>query len=262
MRRIISLAPSVTEVLFALGAGDDVVGVSTYCDYPPEVNRLDRVGTFLTPNVERILAKRPDVVIGVPSPGNRTGVESLQRLGVRVVVVNPQTLAAIEQSFVTIGQAIGREQAGRDLAARVRAHIERVRARIADAPERKVLMVVGHVPLIAAGAGTFQDELIHLAGGVNLAAAAGGHWPHLSLEVVLAASPEVIIDTTMGNEEQRGPGTGLDFWRQFPELPAVAAHRVVGYQAYALLRPGPRIAEAFESMAHFIHPERFPPGAG
>jgi len=257
---IISLAPSATEVLFALGAGNDVVGVSTYCDYPPQVSGIDRVGTFLTPNVERILAKRPDVVVVVPSPGNRTGVESLQRLGLNILVVDPQTLSEIEDSFVTIGRAVGREQAGRDLVARLRAQIEGVRARVADAPERKVLMVVGHAPLIAVGTGTFQDELIRLARGVNLGAQAGGQWPHLSLEFVLAAAPEVIIDTTMGNEEQPGAEAAMAFWLRFPTLPAVAAHRVAGYRAYQILRPGPRIAEALETMARFIHPERWEPG--
>src|SRR6478672_6683405 len=92
-QRIISLAPSITEILFALGVGDRVVGVSTYCDYPPEVARIDRIGTFLQPNVERILAKRPDLVIGVPSPDNRAPVERLQEFGVRVLVVNPERIA-------------------------------------------------------------------------------------------------------------------------------------------------------------------------
>ena len=259
-RHIISLAPSATEVLFALGAGNDVVGVSTYCDYPPQVSGIDRVGTFLTPNVERILAKRPDVVVVVPSPGNRTGVESLQRLGLNILVVDPQTLSEIEDSFVNIGRAVGREQAGLDLVARLRAQIEGVRARVADAPERKVLMVVGHAPLIAVGTGTFQHELIRLARGVNLGAQAGGQWPHLSLEFVLAAAPEVIIDTTMGNEEQPGAEAAMGFWLRFPTLPAVAAHRVAGYRAYQILRPGPRIAEALETMARFIHPERWQSG--
>jgi iron complex transport system substrate-binding protein len=260
--RIISLAPSATEVLFALGAGGEVVGISTYCDYPPEVARIDRAGTFLTPNIEGILAKHPDVVIVVPSPGNRSGVESLRRLGLNVVVVDPQTVAEIEESFVTIGRAVGREEAGRTLVRRVQERMERARVRVADAPERKVLMVVGHTPLIAVGAGTFQDELIHMARGVNLGARAGGQWPHLSLEFVIAAAPEVIIDTTMGNEERAGAGAALAFWMPFPTIPAVTAHRVFGYQAYQILRPGPRLAEAFETMAQFIHPERWASGDG
>jgi len=256
-QRIVSLAPSVTETVFALGLGDRLVGVSVYCDYPPEAQRIDRVGTFLTPNVEAIVAKRPDVIIAVPSPGNQSGVEALRRLGVRVVLIDPNTLQEIKDSIVTIGRELDHESEARSLVARIEARMASVRARVADAAERSVLMVVGQTPLIAVGPGTFQDELIRQARGRNLAVQAGGSWPHLSLEFAIAAAPEVIIDTTMGNEERTGADAAMAFWRAFPTIPAVREHRVYGYKAYMLLRPGPRIDEAFEAIARFIHPERF-----
>src|SRR5262245_45049114 len=106
-QRIISLAPSITEILFALGVGDRVVGVSTYCDYPEAAKQIDRVGTFLQPNVERILAKKPDLVIGVPSPGNRASVERLQELGLRILIVNPERIAEILAAIRTIADAVG-----------------------------------------------------------------------------------------------------------------------------------------------------------
>jgi iron complex transport system substrate-binding protein len=255
--RIVSLAPSVTETVFALGLGDQLVGVSSYCDYPPAAQRIDRVGTFLTPNIEAIVAKRPDVVIALPSPGNQSGVEALRRLGIRVVLVDPNTIAEIRESFVTIARELGDEAAGHALTARVDAQMDGVRANLAGVPERKVLMVVGQTPLIAVGTGTFQDELIRMAHGINLAAAAGGTWPHLSLEFAVEAAPDVIIDTTMGNEERVGAQAAMAFWSAFPTMPAVREHRVFGYKAYAVLRPGPRIGEAFEDIARFIHPERF-----
>ena len=255
--RVVSLAPSVTETVFALGLGDELVGVSSYCDYPPQALRINRVGTFLTPNVEAIVAKAPDVVIAMPTPGNQSGVEALRRLGIKVVLVDPNTVAEIEESLVTIGRELAHEAAARALVTRIDAHMERVRARIADAPARKVLMVVGQTPLIAVGAATFQDELIRLARGINLAATAGGTWPHLSLEFVIAAAPDVIIDTTMGNEERVGAAAATRFWSAFPTIPAVRDQRVFGYKAYAVLRAGPRIGEAFEDIARFIHPERF-----
>jgi len=251
--RIVSLAPSVTETVFALGLGDQLVGVSVYCDYPPAAQSIDRVGTFLTPNVEVILAKHPDVVIALPSPGNQSPVEALRRLGLKVVLVDPNTIAEIKESLVTIGRELGHEAEGRALVSRIEAQMTAVQGRIGDAPERKVLMIVGHTPPIAVGRGTFQDELIRMAHGINPAASAGGTWPHLSVEFVIASAPEVIIDTTMGNEE----GTGSEFWRTFSTLPAVKNNRVYGYKAYEVLRPGPRIGEAFEAVARFIHPERF-----
>src|SRR5690606_134166 len=106
-QRIISLAPSVTETLFALGVGDRLVGVSSYCDYPDAAARIDRVGTFLQPNVERILIKRPDLVIAVPSPGNRAPVERLQALGIEVLVVNPERIADILAAIRAIAAAVG-----------------------------------------------------------------------------------------------------------------------------------------------------------
>jgi iron complex transport system substrate-binding protein len=110
---------------------------------------------------------------------------------------------------------------------------------------------------VAVGTGTFQDELIRMARGINLAVAAGGVWPRLSIEFAIAAAPEVIIDTTMGNEERAGAEAAMEFWKAFPTIPAVRDRRVYGYKAYQLLRPGPRIAEAYEAIARFIHPERF-----
>jgi iron complex transport system substrate-binding protein len=256
VRRVVSLAPSVTETIFALGRGDRLVGVSTYCDYPPDAARIARVGTFLTPNVEAIVALRPDVVIGVPTPGNRNPVETLQRLGLKVVVVDPQTVADILTATVAIARALGDEASGTALAARIGQRLERVRARVAGAPPRSVLMVVGRSPLIAVGAGTFQHELIELAGGRNVAAGAGGAWPHLSLEAAIASAPEVIIDTTMGSEEAAAEAVHA-FWSAFPVIPAVRDRRVHLLRAYEVLRPGPRVADAFEATARFIHPERF-----
>jgi len=262
VQRVISLAPSVTETIFALGFGDRLVGVSVYCDYPPEAQRIDRVGTFLTPNVEAILAKHPDVIIAVPTPGNQSAVEALRHMGLNVVLVDPNTVAEIEDSLVTVARALGHEEAGHALVARLEARLAAVRARVADAAERKVLMVVGQTPLVVVGSGTFQDELIRMARGINLAANAGGPWPHLSLEFVIAAAPEVIIDTTMGNEERVGAAAALEFWSAFPTIPAVRDRHVFGFKAYEILRPGPRIAEALEAMARFIHPERFAAPAG
>ncbi len=256
-QRIVSLAPSVTETVFALGLGDRMVGVSVYCDYPPGVEKIDRVGTFLTPNIEVILAKHPDVVLAVPSPGNRGPVEELRRLGIQVVVVDPNTVDEIKQAQITIGDALQVPDAARALVQSIDNKINHIRQILSDAPERKVLMVVGQTPIIAVGRGTFIDELIRLAHGINLGAQAGASWPRLSLEFPIATGPEVIIDTTMGNEEPTGAAAGLEFWKSFPTIPAVKNGRVHGYKQYQLLRPGPRIGEALETIARLIHPERF-----
>jgi cobalamin transport system substrate-binding protein len=255
-QRIISLAPSLTETVFALGLGDQLVGVSVYCDYPPAATHIDKVGTFLTPNVEAIIAKKPDVVLAIPSPGNRSGVESLRDLGIKVVVVDPNTLAQIKDAIRTIGRELGRDTEAQAVLGRIDAQFAEVIARLGDVPRRRVLMVVGQTPLIAVGRGTFQNELIEMARGTNVAASASSAWPHLSLEYAIAAAPEVIIDTSMGDEESRGGKGALAFWEAFPTIPAVRDQHVFGYKAYEVLRPGPRIGDAFAAMARYIHPEK------
>ena len=256
-QRIVSLAPSVTETLFALGVGDRVVGVSTYCDYPPEAARIDKVGTFLAPNVERILAERPDLVIAVPSPGNRTPVERLRDLGLEVLIVNPERIDEILASIRTIAAAVGVQEAGARLVERVEAGVKAVEARVAGAPATRTLLLVGRSPFVAAGAGTYQDELVTRGGGTNIAAGSGQAWPNLSLEFIVAQAPQVIIDASMGSEEAADSATSVEFWGDFPTIPAVRDKRIYGYRAYELLRPGPRVAETLATVARFIHPERF-----
>jgi iron complex transport system substrate-binding protein len=256
-QRIISLAPSITEILFALGVGDRVVGVSTYCDYPPEATRIDRIGTFLQPNVERILEKRPDLVIGVPSPSNRAPVERLEDLGLHVLIVDPERIAAIQAAIHTIADAVGVPAAGDTLVADMRRQIDAVTARLDGAPRLSVLMLVGRSPFIAAGAGTYQDELITLAHGDNLAAPTGEAWPTVNLEFIVARGPQVIIDASMGSEEAPDRDSAMSFWSGFATIPAVRDRHIYGYRAYELLRPGPRAAATLARVARFIHPERF-----
>jgi iron complex transport system substrate-binding protein len=255
-RRIVSLAPSVTETLFALGAGDLLVGICSFCDFPQDVERITRVGSYAMPNVEAIIAQSPDVVIGVP-PNSPEVIAALQRTGLKVVIVQVDTIAQIENAIRTIAREAGRASEGEQLLVTMRQQIAAIQARLSGAPQRRVLMLVGQNPLIAVGSDIFLNELISLAHGVNIATATGQQWPHLSLEFAIANQPEVIIDGSMGSEE-KDKEQRLGVWRNFPALPAVKEKRVYGRHSYSLLRPGPRLAEAFEEIARFIHPERFP----
>lgn len=256
-QRIVSLAPSVTEMLFALGVGDRVVGVSTYCDYPEAATHIDKVGTFLQPNVERILAKQPDLVIAVPSPGNRAPVERLRDLGLHVLIVNPERIAEILDAIRSIAAAVGEPAAGARLVADIERDVQAVEAKVAGAPPVRTLMLVGRAPFIAAGTGTYQDELVTRAGGINIASHSGQRWPNLSLEFIVAQAPQVIIDASMGSEEAADRSASEAFWSDFPTVPAVRDHRIHGYRAYELLRPGPRVAQTLARVARFLHPERF-----
>jgi iron complex transport system substrate-binding protein len=216
----------VTETLFAVGAGGDVVGVSDSSDYPSEAMRIDRVGSYLKPNVEAVIAHHPDVVIAVPSPGNREAVEGLTDLGLRVVIVE-------------------------ELVERMRAQVESVRRRVARAPHRRVLMIVGQNPLIAVGGGNLLDELLRIAGAENVAAHLG-RWPRLSVEFLVKSAPDVIIDSSMGDEAAAEPSfyDGLG-------LRAVTEKRLHTTRIDEVLRPGPRVGEGLAKLARLIHPDAF-----
>jgi iron complex transport system substrate-binding protein len=254
-KRIVSLAPSVTETLFALGAGEQLVGICTFCDFPREVERIDRIGSYIAPNVEAIVAKAPDVVIGVP-PNSPEAVAALRRAGLKVVIVQVDTIEQIEAAMRTIAHEAERDAQGEALLGELRQHMAAVRARLDGAPQRRVLMVVGQNPLIAVGSGIFLNELITQAHGINIAADTNQQWPRFSLEVAVAKQPEVIIDGSMGSEEKDETQL-FGIWQNFPELPAVRNNRLYGRRSYTLLRPGPRLAEGFEEIARLIHPERF-----
>lgn len=254
-QRIVSLTPSLTEIVFALGLGDRLVGVSRHCDHPPEAAAIDKVGTFVAPAVERIVAKRPDIVLAEPNVGNRQPVESLQRLGLDVLVVPVGSIAVTRESILMVARRLGVAARGRELAARIDREIAATVARLAQVPPRRILLVVSRQPLIVAGTGTLQDELITLARGVNIGAEGGSGWPHLSLERVVAAAPEVIVDATMGDDAVEPAARA--FWAKLATLPAVRAGRVSVYAGGELLRPGPRIGIALEQLARRIHPEAF-----
>ncbi len=251
--RIVSLAPSVTETIFALGAGAELVGVSDYCDYPPAATRLPRVGSWLTPNLEQIIALSPTFIIGADVSANQRGIAALHAMGYRTSFVDDHSIFQIEQGVEQIGIITDRAPAAHAIVNSINRELAAMRARMAPLPPRKVLMLVGHQPMVAVGPGSYLDELISLAGGTNIAAGTGESWPRLSIEYVMAMKPEVILDSQMGSDPASGPG----FWKRFPQIPAVRDQRVYGYPQEPTLDPGPRIIQTLTLLAQRIHPEAF-----
>lgn len=248
--RIVSLAPSVTELLFALGVGERVVGVTRYCDYPAEASRLPRIGGFVDPSFEAVLGLRPDLVAGIADPGIRAFHERLRAAGVAVIALEMQSLAEIRAATLALGESVGRQEAAVALVRTMDARLAAVTSAVAGAPLTRVLAVYGRRPLVVAGAGSFPDSLIRMAGGVNVAGGSKVAWPTWSMEEVLRAAPEVIIDCTMGSEANDVT------WTDWAVVPAVRDGRVVRIEDSSPLRPGPRIADALEALARAIHPER------
>ncbi|HEX3409553.1 MAG TPA: ABC transporter substrate-binding protein [Candidatus Binataceae bacterium] len=256
-QRIVSLAPAITETLFALGAGADVAGVSQYCDYPPEVLRLPKVGTFLTPNIEAIAGLRPTLVIGLGTSSDLREMRALKAMGYRTLMVNDNSIAEIEASIDTVGAAIGRTREAHALLDAMHLKIGAIEERLRAAPPRRVLMVVGHQPMVAVGRGTYLNELLALAHGANIARESAQTWPRLSVEYIIATRPEVILDGQMGSD----PSSPSSFWGKYPTIPAVRDHRVAGYPENPTLHPGPRMVQTLELLARLIHPEVMTRGA-
>ncbi len=252
--RIVSLTPSVTETLFAVGVGAEVVGVSEYCDYPPQVRRLPKIGSFITPNLEAVVALRPTLVIGLPSSADVREIRALRAMGVATVAVSgDDSLAEIEASIIKIGRATGHQQSAGYLVEQIQARISSIEERLAGVAPRRVLMVVGHQPLVAVGPGTYLDELLRLAHAHNIADGSAQSWPRLSLEYILELQPDVILDGQMGTD----PRAPARFWSRYPSIPAVRNRRVFGYPDDPVLHPGPRFAQTLELIARLIHPEAF-----
>ena len=237
-KRVVTLAPSLTEIVIDLGARGALVGVSRYDD-AQEVAALPRVGGYLDPSPEAILALHPDLLLVEPSPGNRAVVERLASLGVPVLVLPLKSVADTQVSIRAVGDALGRSQEGAAATARLSDALARLRS-CAGSHGPSTLVIYAWQPLVAAGSGSFADELLALAGAKNAAAGLAGPYPTLSVEAVLASEPAIIVDASGGHGGAR-------------PLPAIA-EKVRPMRTSALFRPGPRLVEAAEELCAILRP--------
>lgn len=257
--RIVSLAPSLTETLFALGAGNRVVGVTDYCDYPAEAKTKAKVGGMINPNLERLVALKPDLTLLAKEVGNRKEtLETLERLGVPAYVVETSRLEAIPKSIRDLGRLVGESANGDALAADLDRHIASVRAAVHGVAPRRVLFLIWLQPLVTVGRETFLDDLMESAGAVSVSRGQSQAWPRLSAEEVIRQDPEYILvpqspDFSPTREDlARVPG-----WK---DIAAVRNDHIL-YLNEAIQKPGPRIADMLESLARALHPEAFAPKA-
>lgn len=259
--RIVSTSPSITESLFALGAGDRVVGVSMHCRFPEAVLALPKVGSFLQPDAERIAALRPDLVVVHEVS---TGIDRrLAALRIPFIAVDRGTMASVFSSIQQIANAAGLPARGAALVADLQLGLERVRRAQAGHPRVKVLVVIGRRPgaladLIGVGGGTYLNDLIEIAGGTNVLAIAGQpEYPHISLETVIRLDPDVIIDTVdMGDTAaERRARTPINerLWQRHTMLRAVQNRRLYAATTDALVVPGPRVVDAAEWISELLH---------
>jgi iron complex transport system substrate-binding protein len=228
--RIVSLAPSLTEILFAIGAGDRVVGVTTYDDFPEAVRSLPRVGGFIDPSVEAILGLKPHIIVCVPNSGGRGRMEALARMGVPVLVLPSYSLEDVFTSISTLGKLTGREDAAAGLVRGMRVRIRRVRDRTRNLDRPGVLLIYGHKPIVAAGAGSFADRLLEMAGGRNILETSRVRYPTVPLEEVLRLEPDVIIDaSSSGTGAEMTAGEVRETWSRWRSAASTCSTRPCGF---------------------------------
>ncbi len=249
-RRVVSLAPSLTDIVLALGKTDRLVGVTRFDD-APEVKGLPRVGGFLDPSAEAVLALRPDLVLWFTDAGAMPAVARLAELGIPVLALPITSVADVLAACRDVGAALGDRPEGARLAARLEATIARYRARSAGLPPRRVLFIVGREPLVVAGPGSYPDELLRVLGARNVVEGTVA-WPVFPVERAAALDPDVIIDAAV-----REHGKGGD--RALSAIPAARRGAVRRLASDAALRPGPRLERALALLFEAIHPEAAAP---
>ena len=253
-RKIISLVPSVTEVVYALGGEARLVGVTDFCDWPPEAAKKPRVGGMLAPNLELIVALKPDLIVMTSEGSRQETFDQLQRLGIPVFTVAPHRLSDVLAVIAQLGELTGRPGAVGPLVESLKRRIQAVERAVRPYPRPKVLYVLWPEPLIVPGREGLVTELIELAGGASVTAGEPNSYPRFSLEAVAARAPEVIILARHGAD---GTPLARAPWERLTTLPAVRAGRVHSVDGTYLHRYGPRVVDALELLARVIHPEAF-----
>ena len=252
--RVVSLAPNLTEIVFAVGAGDRLVGRTSYCDFPPEAKAVAEVGDTLHPSLERIIALKPQVVLVSTASQLEVFTQQLQGQNIAVYVTDPHDLEGVFRSIGQIGEIVGEKDKAGLLVQKLRERTAAVEAAVKQKQPVRVFYQVSGEPLYTIGRESFITDLMRRAGGASVTADVPGAWPKYSNESALAARPEAIILPTGGSMGSANANVA-DALRQSP---AALQGRVYKINDDHLARPGPRSVDGLEEMARALHPDAFP----
>lgn len=253
--RIVSLAPNLTEILYTLGLDDHIAGVTLQCNYPPAALSRTRIGTFWEPDVEAILAARPDILVALDIPQHQPIIHRLKSTGCSCLTLPMNTLEQLDSAIDAIASATQRIEQGRALIH----DIQHLLMTISSAPANrrpKILWVVQREPLRVAGTATFIDELIRLAGGINAIGPTIYEYPPIGSEELIAAAPDIIIEPE-DQPDSTDHKSMIRFWSRYPSVPAVRSQRLFTISADTVSRLGPRIVEGVASIATCIQSQSF-----
>ena len=254
-QRIISLIPSVTEMLFAMGAGPRVIGVGSFDRYPPEALTRTKVGGLIDPDIERILSLKPDLVVVY---GTQTDLRTqMDRARIPIYLYQHSGLPDITATIRSIGKAVGSERAGEELARRIENDIAATRRRVAGKPRPQTLLVFGRDPetlrgIYASGGLGFLHDMLEVAGGTNVFSDVQRQSIQATSEVILTRAPDVILE--IGIDTASSKSRTLSAWDVLGSVPAVRTHRIYQVRGDEMMNPGPRVAQAIRRMAEALHP--------
>ncbi len=255
-QRIVSHVPSITETIFALGLGEEVVGVSDYCDYPEEAKLKPSIGNYFNPSIENIVALDPDLVL---TDGKSESIKQLDSVGLTYMVLDPKDIEGIFRGIELRGKVTGTEKKAEELIKNMQKRISYIIARVEDAPRPRVFYIIDAIDLNnpwTAGPGSFIDSLITMAGGENVGAKALGTWAQFSVEQIVSSDPEITILPAKHGTSFTSP----EMLREHPawrEITAVKQDRIYFIDGDLVDRTGPRIVDGLEEIARIIHPELF-----
>jgi iron complex transport system substrate-binding protein len=258
--RIVSLAPNLTEILFALGLNEEIVAVSNDSDYPLEAANKKKIGTFWQPNTEAIIACRPDLVVTLRlrTEQHKPTADSLRRLGYRVLTLRIETISELLAAIQEIGITTGCKLRADQLVESISHHLDRLQSKLGSSDKVKVLWVVQSEPLRVAGRNTFINELIELAGGENAIGATLQQYPPIGAEEILTCGAEAIIQSAMGKSNIAGQQKAAEkFWSRWTNLPAVKNNRIYVVEPDTTLRLGPRLPEGVKIISDCLYPDSF-----
>lgn len=253
IERIVSLAPNLTEIVYAVGAGDRLVGRTRYCDYPPEVKNVAEIGDTMTPSIERIIALKPQIVLVSTASQLEAFTKQLDQQRIAVYVTNPRSLDEVFRSITTLGDLCGTRDRADKLVADLRRRADAVTTAVGATKPVRVFYQVSDEPLYTIGRESYLTDLVRRAGGVSVTAEVTSAFPRYSDEAALAARPEAIILPTGGSMGTANSTVAAPL----KNSPAALNNRVYKINEDHLQRPGPRLVEGLEEMARALHPEAF-----
>ena len=255
-QKIISLSPANTEVLFALNGNDKIVGVTDYCDYPEQVKSIEKIGDYINPNIEKIISLEPDLVVA--NAEHKEIVETLERLDIPTIVLRPLDMENMFQNIELVGKALGEDEYSKELVESLRERMNDVKSRIsgiAETDKPKVYYEIWYEPLMTAGPGTFIDDLIKLAGGINIAGEAKTSFPEISLELILDKAPDIFIYSHHGDSQMELE----EIYERvnWHNIPAIKNRQIYDIDPNIVQRATPRLIDGLEIIAEILHPDLF-----